>query len=291
MVYLKELESKLLSEASDKELMLYRFLKGQKHTLKQKDNDLQTSVCVNAFVTGQGQEELKNLRKIKPFKGLHYTNNLEMLVAASLIEIDSELANIETFLRKRSPKECFLINSALKKDFCIVKEPTNEIEKLACKLIRNEAVEIKNIQYSINVVSDLYDYFILETAITKFNLDLSFENKRQEYEEFYVFGNAAITRIEKVFLVAFYGVLLFGSILVAPIIAKPIMANWDMLEPIAYMTDKIVMFALAFTGFFLTRHIGSIRGFVNLIIKCLVLKLLGINNERYKKVVERIQSE
>ncbi|MCC2606813.1 hypothetical protein [Planctobacterium marinum] len=290
MVHLKDLESSLLSKASDKELMLYRFLKGQKHTVKVKDNDLQTSVCVKAFMEGQGENDLRNLRKIKPFKGLHYTNNLELLVAASLIEAGSEEENIEKYLLKRTSKECFIINSALTKNFRVLTSPNSEIEKLANKLMLNERIELQDIQCCINEVSDLYEYYILEKGITKFNLDFSFENKQQEYETFYSFGIKAIKRIETFFLVGFYLALFFVCIKIAPGIAQQIMSNWDTLEPLAYMMDKVVIFLLASTGFLLTNNIAKIKSVVRSIIRTLVFKLLGINVKQYEDIVERIKT-
>ncbi len=154
MVHLKNLEATLLSQASDKELMLYRFLKGQKHSVRCKDNDLQTTICVKAFVSGGGKEELKSLKLIKPFKGLHYTNNLELLVAASLIEEECEIENLENYLQKRTAKEYFIINKALDRDFYCSKEATNQVEKLALKLLLDEEVNVEDIQNSFNFISD-----------------------------------------------------------------------------------------------------------------------------------------
>ena len=64
-----------------------------------------------------------------------------------------------------------------------------------------------------------------------------------------------------------------------------------MLEPIAYMADKIVLFILAFTGFMINRYIGTFRQGINIMIRKLVLKGLGFHEVRFNEIVERIQSD
>lgn len=108
-------------------------------------------------------------------------------------------------------------------------------------------------------------------------MDLSFKLRKREYEDFYAYGLKAIQRIEKVVLITFYIGLFYLSLLIAPRLAQPIIADWDMLEPIAYMADKIVLFILAFTVFMIHRYIGTIRQGINIMIRKLVLKGIGFH--------------
>lgn len=291
MVYLREIQREIIDSASDWDLALYRSLNGQKSTINAKSNDIESKLCIKAFVEGDdGVQTLEQLRKIKPFKGLHYSNNFVLLIAAATIDPDGEQDNIEKFLALHTYKEQLIINSALGKEFKITTKLSSPIECLAKIVENNEIISEHDIQSCLSSINDLYDLYILETAISRALLQSNEKVHLSTYKELNKICEKVFKRIDVFSFIAVLCVAIYATLSITPLIVSLVVENWDFLEPITYIVDKTITIILLFTGWALTNKIKIIKTKFRKFLLSFVYKLFGVNYLEYFDLVNIIHS-
>jgi len=291
MVYLKDMEDKLLQMSSQRDICLYRFLHGQKYSPHVAQNDIESELCFNAFVDGEGYLALAKLRKVKPFKGLHYTNNLVLLIAAAKVDASGEEESIRNYLSTRGYKEQLIINSALGTNYRVVTKLDTPIDILAKLIEENKNIEEKDIQKCLSCTSDIYDYFVLEKGIAKSILQSDEEKKLKAYKEVFLFQKNALRRIESGVFAFLLLIFLYLIYLVVPIVVGFMKYNWDTLEPIAYLVDKAIVIFVLITGVVLATRVKAFRKRIKRFVLHKVYWVLGIDYSEYQKLMETIESE
>jgi hypothetical protein len=247
MVYLEHLERTLLNKSSDRELSLYRFLEGKKHTFVAKQNDLEDALCSKALSGEHATNELAELKKIKPFKGFHYSNNLITLVAASLTSKETESVYITEYLHSHSCRDLYLIGKALNKTFELKPIPHNVVDEVAEKILNNEIINQDDIAKCITQITDLFDMFVVKQAISLSSLQYEKSIKIPLYEQLRVINLKITKRLDLFFVLI--GSLIFCWLLtfITPYIVTYATKNWDILEPLAYLLDKVLL-VIGFLG-------------------------------------------
>jgi hypothetical protein len=291
VVYLDDLERKLLSTSSERDLSLYRFLNGRKHSIKVAPNDIESELCSNAFDKGDGQITLSKLRGVKPFKGFHYSNNLVLLIAAAKIDIVGEEQHIRGYLAGRGHKEQLVINTALDSNYRIAAETDRAIDNLAYMIQEGLTILEKDIQNCLSSINDLYDLFIVEKAIARSIFQSNEEKNFQSYSDLVDIQNRALKRIEIFSFLLLFLVSSYILYLVVPIGVSTVVENWDTLEPIAYMLDKAVMALILITGVVLATKVKSIKSRVRGLVLLVVYKLLGVDYSMYTNLKKTIELE
>ena len=291
MVYLTDVENRLLSSASDRDLSLYRFMNGRKHTIHVPPNDIESELCRDAFVDDVNGTALIKLRKIKPFKGLHYSKNIVLLIAAAKIDLEGERENIESFLKIHAYKEQLIINSSLGTDFKISTIEKSNIDKLAAKIENNEIINEYDIQQCISTITDIYDFFIVNVGITKIILNTEKQDNLSSYKELSTINTKAFKRIEIFSLTIFYCLLIYAAYLIAPRFITFVINNWDTLEPIAYLLDKFVLALLLILGVVLVTKVKSLKAKIKQVVFQMTFGLLGVNYANYQKVIKSLEKK
>lgn len=284
MVYLKDLESRLLSTSSERDLSLYRFLNGRKHSIHVAPNDIESELCFNAFVDGNGDLPLEKLRKVQPFKGFHYTNNFVLLIAAAKIDIHGEENNIINYLSSHGHKEQLVLNSALGTNYRIATKLDSSIDILASLIEENKNISEEDIQKSLSSITEIYDLFVLEKAIARNIFKSNEEQNFISYKSMVQMQKTALRRVE---LWVFASLFLIFSILiylVAPTIVGLLVNNWEILEPIAYLIDKAVMLVFVITGVVLATQVKSLKNKIKWFVLRIVYRILGVDYSEYQKL-------
>lgn len=289
MVYLKDLESRLLSTSSERDLSLYRFLNGRRHSIHVASNDIESELCFNAFVEGNGDVALSKLRKVKPFKGFHYTSNFVLLIAAAKIDIVGEEQNIRSFLSNHGYKEQLVINSALGTNYRIASKMDREIDVLANLVEENKSINEEDIQKCLSTIGDIYDLFIVEKAIARSIFQSNEDKKLCYYKELLKVQKHALKRIELASFVSLFLVFSYLVYLVVPTLVGLVVKNWDTLEPIAYIIDKIGIVILLVTGVVLATKVKSIKKKMRVFVLSKVYRVLGVDYSEYKKLINIIE--
>jgi hypothetical protein len=249
MVYLEQLERTLLNKSSDRELSLYRFLEDKKHTFIAKQNDLEDALCSKALNGECATNELSELKKIKPFKGFHYSNNLITLVAASLVSKETESVYISEFLNSHSYRDMYIIGKALDRTFELNPIPNNAIDDLAKKILSNEIVNQDDLAKCIAQVTDLLDLFVVKQAISLSFLQYEKTVNMPLYKQLRIINQKITKRLNLFFAVTGSLVFCWFLTLITPYIVNYATTNWDQLEPLAYLLDKLLL-AIGFFGAF-----------------------------------------
>lgn len=291
MVYLKALESKLLQISSEWDITLYRFLHGQKHSLNVAKNDIETELCFNAFVDGNGDLPLSKLKKVKPFKGLHYTNNFVLLIAAAKVDPNGEEVNVRNYLSDHGYKEQLIINTALGKSYRITSKLDTPIDTLANLIEENKHIKEEDIQNCLTCASDIYDYFIIEKGVARRVFQLNEEINLETYKSIVLMQKRALRRVE--FAVYFFIVLIFLYLLylVIPTAIGSVVDNWSILEPYAFLIEKIGTIILIIMGVVLTTLVKTIKDSIKRLILRIMYWILGVKHSEYQKLKDIIKLE
>jgi len=290
VVYLKDVEDRLISTSSERDLSLYRFLNGGKHSIPVAPNDIESEVCFNAFVDGNGEVPLAKLRKVKPFRGLHYTTNFVLLIAAAKIDADGEEENIKAYLSTHSYKEQVIINCALGTKYRISTKMDNPIEILAYCIEENKNINEVDIQKCLTSIGDLYDLFILEKAISRSILRANEEKNVYSYKSLVKIQKKALKRVEFVSFTTLFIIFSYIVYLVVPTIVGIMVRNWDTLEPIAYIIDKTVIAIILITGVVLATKVKSIKNLIKGFFLNIIYRLFGIDYPEYQKLLKKIEN-
>ncbi|MEW8029667.1 MAG: hypothetical protein AB2806_18245 [Candidatus Thiodiazotropha sp.] len=291
MVHLKDLESRLISTSSERDLTLFSFLNGRRHSIQVAPNDLESELCYDAFVEGDGDIALSKLRKIKPFKGLHYTNNFVLLIAAAKIDLNGEEDNIISYLSKHGYKEQLIINYALGTDYDIANQINGPIDSLANRIEKGQKINKTDIQQCLSLIDDLYDLFILEKGIIQSIFQENEEKNLPSYILLVDTQRKALKRIELVSFTLLFLAFSYVTYLIVPSIITNVVKHWDTLEPIAYIIDKTVIVILLITGVVVATKVKSIKKKLRDLILAIVYKLLGISYPDYQKLLNTINSQ
>ncbi|WP_444893721.1 hypothetical protein ACJJIE_04655 [Microbulbifer sp. TRSA001] len=310
MVYLNDLLNRLLNGASERDISLYRFLHGRKHSIRVAPNDIEAELCFKAFVEGEGEGEggdggdggdgggggdggaiLLKLKKIKPFKGLHYSNNLVLLTAAALIDIAGEESNIKRFLSVRGYKEQLIINSALGSNYIESCNTFTPVDHLAYLIQENEFISEKEIQQCLTSVCDLYDLFVLERAIAKSILQSNEESNFQSYVDLVSAQNIALNRVEFASFLFLFLALCYLMYLTFPPIVSLVVESWDTLEPYAYLLDKTALGIVLITGVVIATKVDSIKSRFRKFVLKGIYKLLGVDYPSYVNLKKTLRIE
>jgi len=291
MVYLKDMESKLLQTSSERDISLYRFLHGQKHSLHVAQNDIESELCFNAFVDGSGDLPLAKLKKVKPFKGFHYTNNFVLLIAAAKVDADGEEDNIKNYLSSHGHKEQLVINSALGTSYRLATKLDTPIDILANLVEENKNINEEDIQNCLSCTSDIYDYFVLEKGVSRSIFQSNEEKNCKAYKSIFLLQKNALRRVELGAFVLLFLIFSYLIYLVVPTTVGLVVNNWDTLEPIAYIIDKAVIALLLFTGVVLATRVKAIKNRIGRFILHKVYWVLGVDHSEYQKLTDTIESD
>lgn len=291
MVHLKDLESRLLCSSSERDLLLYRFLNGRKHSIRVTPNDIESELCFSAFIDGDGNLPLNKLRRFKPFKGLHYSNNFVLLIAAAKVDIDGEKDNLEKYLYSHGHKEQLVINSALGTSYRLATKFESPIDTLANLIETNKKINEEDIQKCLSSITDLYDLFILEKAIARSIFQTNEEKNINVYKSIFQVQKNALRRVELVAFVSLFLIFSYIIYLVVPTAVSLVINNWDTLEPIAYIIDKAVMLVFLITGVVLATQVKYIKNKIKMFILSKVYRVLGVDYSEYLKLTNILDLE
>lgn len=288
MVYLNKLESELLSKASDRELSLYRFLEGRTHTFVPHENDKAGLLCSLSFGENGGQRELQKLRSDKPVKGMHYSNNMTVLIAAANIDRDNELENLGSYVESHSYRDLFIINKALDSNFSKSINDALGVDLLAKKLMLDDQLREEDIANSLTKVDDLYDFFVLRTAVARLAHISEKELGLPNYQELYNLTVKFSSRLDSLSLSILLLTFLIIAYYTVPPFVSYIVENWDTLEPIAWLLGLAVAL-LAALGFVLSEKVKK----VYIRTKQLSLRagywLFGIDYRKFTSLLEDLK--
>ena len=288
MVYLKQIEAELLNKASDRELALYRFLEGKTHTFIAHENDKEGALCSLSFGNHEGVIELQKLRNTKPIKGMHYSNNMTVLVAAANIDLENELENLEKYIGSHSYRDLFIINTALKSNFSTSIENVESIDQLAQKLLAKTDFSESDIAASLTNIHDLYDLFVVKSAIARVSLIIEGNLDIPRYEQLLKLTSRISHRISSLSYLVLSLVIIVVTYYTLPPIIFYIMNNWDKLEPIAWLLG-ISVAVLAALGLVLSEKIKLL--FIGL--KRLTLKVgywcFGVCNREFISLLDELE--
>ena len=291
MVYLKDLESRLLVTSSERDLSLYRFLNGRKHSIHVTPNDIESELCFNAFVDGNGDLPLEKLRKVKPFKGLHYTNNFVLLIAAAKVDVDGEKDNIKKYLSSHGHKEQLVINSALGTNYRKATKLDTPIDILANLIEENKNINEEDIQKCLSSIADIYDLFVLEKAIARSIFQSNEEQNINTYKSIVLVQKTALRRVELMVFVSLFLIFSYLIYLIVPTAVSSVVNNWDTLEPIAYIIDKAVMAVFLITGVVLATQVKYIKNKIKGFILSKVYRVFGVDYSEYLKLTNILELE
>lgn len=237
----------LLHKSSDRELALFRFLEGKIHSFNAKSNDPEAELCSKAFSGADATHELDKLKKIKPFKGFHYSNNLITLIAASLACAESEYSNVLKYVQTHSYRDLFIVNKALNRNLNVVAISTSSVDDLARKLTENEEVTEDDVRNCISQTADLFDLFVVKQAIAKIWTQYEESHKVHALRRINTINDKIIGRLNILFKLIGGLIILWIFTYISPYIVGFVIKHWDMLEPIAYLLDKVILILSAFS--------------------------------------------
>lgn len=284
MVYLNEIRNGLIASSSERDVSLYEFLHGRKHSIRSAPSDIEGELCSKALVGENGREALEKLRKIKPFKGFHYSNNLVLLVSAAISDMDGEEDNVKNYLASHGHKDQLIINHALGKNYQIAKSTGVTIDILSRKIERNEVLVEADIKSGISSIVDLYDLYVVESAIAKSVLQSNEIAKIPSYKLLVTMQHKALQRLEKLSFVFLGLIALYGLYLVTPALTNKIVKHWDVLEPLTYILDKVILFVVLVSGVVFTSIVKSTKKYIKNVVLTVLYSILGLNYSRYKEL-------
>ncbi|MBO1271661.1 hypothetical protein J3L11_08405 [Shewanella sp. 4t3-1-2LB] len=276
MVYLEQLECSLLNQSSDRELALYRFLEGRVHSFVPKPNDLEDELCSKVFASEDAEIELTKLQRMKPFKGFHYSNNLITQIAAAIVSEEREKSNIASYLNSHSFRDLYVFNHALSKDFYLELKANNSIDRLAQKLLTKDKINKDDIGNCVTEINDLFDLFIVKQAIALSCLQYNQSENINTYKQLGIIQRKLTNRLNLFFSIL--GSLLFCWFLtlITPYIVTYATKNWNILEPLAYLLDKILLIVGFFGAFTFIKSDTAKKTFMRHFYS-LCYRSLGIN--------------
>jgi len=289
VVYLSELESKLVSSASERDLALYRYLNGRKHSIYVSPNDTESELCYNAFVESKSEDVLDRIRKVKPFKGLHYSNNFVLLVAATKIDPQGENGNLSEYLSSRGCKYQLIVNCALGSGYRVATKIETPIDGLANKIEGNARISEEDIQKCLSEIKDLYDLFVLEKAIAKSIFQEKESLNITTYESLFDLQEGALKRIEFMSFLLLFVLFAYFLYLIVPMLVKEVVEHWDTLEPLAYILDKAVIVVILLTGVVIATKIQLVKNKAGNFIAKIVYGMLGINYAKYQQLHSHVK--
>ncbi len=263
MVYLRELQAGLYASASSREKLLYDYLKGQSSSLDPTRLKLEEKFCHDALFLKSGLEELSKIRAVKPFKGLHYTNNLTLLIAAALLDPDGEKHNLENYIKTCTASEQFIINTVLDKDDFFTSNISTPIDSLAIKLINQEFVEETDLLNCMDKIKNLFDYFVFESGVCRKAYQIESEKKINEYKAFVSFTSSAVARVKFSIKTILIIILLIVSYFIIPLITNLTVEYWDKLEPLVWLLNLGLSFVFLLMGVVLMEIVDKTKEKIN----------------------------
>jgi hypothetical protein len=293
MVYLNKLEAELLNKASDRELSLYRFLERRTHTFIAHENDKEGTLCSLSFGKSEGLQELHKLRSSKPVKGMHYSNNMTVLIAAANIDLENERDNIGRYIEGHSYRDLFIINKALNSNFSKSTSDTVGIDFIANKLLLDEGFGEEDIASSLTEVRDLYDFYILKLATVRLTQFKEKDLMLPYYQELLEMAEKFSKRIDVFSYISLFLIFIIAAYNAIPPFVIYVIENWDKLEPIAWLVGVLVAI-LAALGFVLSQKVKYVFvklkelslevgyrafGLNHIKLKSLIFELRGTSNE------------
>jgi hypothetical protein len=284
VVYLAGIENSFLEKASERDRALYQLLSGVSPDILMSDTDSQeTKMWKMSFSNAGGLEELSKLREIKPFRGLHYSSNMVLLIAAARIDKNSEQNNISTYLGTHSYKDLLVINKALSENYNETCQSNTRIDSLAKKLIIQEKLSEDDIAACLSEIKDLYDIFIVKLACATINSRFEERENLPSYRKLVSLGEVVFSKINLVAYVFVFILFAFLVFLVTPLITSFI-ENWDKWEPIAFLAETAIFLIILFLGW----KVKTFKKWINTTVLSLVYKTLGISYRDYKNAHDKI---
>lgn len=280
MVYLTDVRARILESASDRDRCLYSFLNGLDYSYEPSVSDLEDILVAKAMIGGSAHDELVRLRKMKPVKGFYYSNNLVLLIAASLIDKEGEISNLESYLSRHGFREQLIINIALGTKFRIAENANSPLDRLAKQIMEDEVIGEGSIRTCMSSVKDVYDLCVVEAAIAKALLQFESKYDVAGLKDRIDAQNSALNRVEFIY---YFLIFCFVSFLVwyfVPPIIDGIVNDWDRLEPYAYVVDKLGALIILLGGIVVTIKINTIRRYVKLYSLRFLYWCLGTNYSR-----------
>ncbi|MCX8650298.1 hypothetical protein J3U21_07895 [Gilliamella sp. B2776] len=288
MVYLDELEIKLISKASNREIAIYKSSCSEKYYFEYNPNDIESIICSAACSDPQsGLSTLTLLRNQKPPKGLYYFNNLTLLLAAAKIDLHGELKNINNYIKSHTFKGKYILSKLLKENFdAVSKESTNSIDRLAEKLYGNETIVIDDISCCLTSISDLYDFIILKDAVAKIMTQISLINNLDTYKKIVSINKGMVTRINCIYTI----IIIIALLSVAPFITYNLYCNSEFftaLQSTYQIIITILSFLLESLFYF---GIKKIRDFIKNKILSLLYKIIKIDYSEFSELLNKVNN-
>ena len=81
-------------------------------------------------------------------------------------------------------------------------------------------------------------------------------------------------------------VIIFGK---NPI--NKIVTNWDYLEPIAYIIDKLVIGVIILTGIVITTKIQTLKRIFKNIVLTAIFRAFDVDYSKYRSLIKKIQEK
>ena len=287
MVYLTEVEASLLEQSSERDRALYSLLNGVKPDIEVFETDSDESRMWKTSFTNIGDLEVLNkLRAVRPFKGLHYSSNLVLLIAAARIDFSGEKENIQTYLASHSQKELIIINKALSQNFSEDAGEITHIDSLARKLCSNDLIEEEDISRCFSSIKDVYDLFIVKLGCAALCCQFSERENLPRYKTLVSLGNSVINRINLIIYVVLISILAATIYSITPLV-KSFIVNWDTWEPIVFIVEIVIALSAVVVGV----RVKVVKKWLNRIVLSSVYKLIGIDYKDYCENYDKVFGE
>lgn len=289
MVYLTELQTELYATASQRERLLYDYLKGQTSSLDPTKLKPEEKFCHDSLFLNSGEEELAKIRAVKPFKGMHYSTNLTLLIAAALLDPYGEKENLENYIKNCTESERFIINSVIDNDFPFSGNIATPVDSLAIKLTSEELLNDSDLIKCIGNLKTLFDYFVFESGVCRKAYQIEKESKLPEYKAFTSLTLSAVARV-KFFIktVLLLALFIIGYYLI-PQITSLTVEYWDTLEPLVWLVNIGISLLLVVTGVVLVEVFKKTKEKINQAIEKVTCFLLGFNYRDYLKLITELE--
>ncbi|MDP5141605.1 hypothetical protein ORJ00_02480 [Rheinheimera baltica] len=290
MVHIEQIERTLLNKSSDRELALFRFLEGKRHSFKAKPNDLEDELCSKAFSCEDAISELEELKKIKPFKGFHYSNNLITLIAASLTSEESESSNVYKYLNLHSCRDLLIFSKALNKEFNLDLKPNTTVDSVAKKILNNELITQNDIGNCVTKITDLFDLFVVKQAVSLIWSQYEKSESIDIYKKISVINEKMIKRLNLLFTVIGSLAICWLLTYISPYVVDYATKHWDSLEPIAYLLDKALLL-IGFLGAYKFINSEKAKNSITKYYFSFFYRLLGVSYSELTSLNHNLKSK
>jgi hypothetical protein len=240
---IKDKESRLLSECSEKERYFYNYLIGKSLPLPETDTSGEIDkVCLFAFSNIKRDYSkiiklVERLRNTEPKKGLKFTNNFVSVCAFALLNEDIKNVELRDYFNKTDIKEQFIISQIFHDFELSAIKDDSSIGILITQVYKSNNLNVVELLVDLLAkCNDLFELFIIKKSYKKLVELHPNEALKKDFNHLCQDWQKLITVIERRVWTYFISIIIVSLFFLSYFICKFVITYWSEeslnLEPI-----------------------------------------------------------